>query len=149
MDNTITQEGFPTLEDYQKENSNEQLQLFEIQEFAIKNTESLDQLQDKLKTASDMLKESYTNTSVYNEQEVKVKEAQKQLKVIKSQIESQPSVIGLKNQVKSIKSDIKDKRVMITDYALEIYRRSGSNEFEVNGQTFEIKTVAKLVKRQQ
>lgn len=149
MDNVVSQEGFTTLDEYREKNGGEQLELFQLQEFAVKNTDSLSGIEEKLKRANEMLTDVYLNEPTYKEQQEKVKEQQKQLKVIKSQIESQPSVIGLINQVKEIKSEKKDRRVMISDYALEIYRRSGVTEFDRDGQTFEIKTVAKIVKKKQ
>ena len=147
MDNNISQEGFPTLEDLQPQN--QQLTLFSLQDLAVKNTFSLSTLSEQLKTATQMYNDAFLNHAQYHEAQEKVKEATKALKVVKEQIGRQPAMIELESKMTEIKNEMKEKKGSISSYALEIFRQTGQTEFDKDGEVYEIKTVAKLVKRKQ
>jgi len=142
----LSQEGFTTLEDYQKANQG-QLTLFDMQDLAVKKTVTLAQLQEQLKKANEMFNDAFKNEPSFRERESRVKQESSSLNEVKLQIKRQPSLIALETKMKEIKNEIKEKKEEVSNFALEVYRQTGNNEFEKDGETYEIKTVAKLVKR--
>lgn len=145
----ISQEGFQTAEEYNSKPENQQMTLFSLQELAVSNTNSIEEIQKQLKTATEMYNDSFANDAKFKEEQEKVKDQQKSLKVVKANIERQPSVIAMANKVKELKNELKEKKASVSDYAMEVFRMSGNTEFEKDGKTYDIKTVAKLVERKQ
>jgi predicted RNase H-like nuclease (RuvC/YqgF family) len=143
-ENTVSQEGFPTLEDQ----DGQQL-LFNLQELAVNNTHSIEQLQKDLKTTQEMITDAFKSDARYKEEDERVKDQSKSLRQIKASINERPEMQSLLLKSKDLKRELKDKKTAVSDYALEVMKRTGSTEFEKDGEVFEIKTVAKLVKRRQ
>lgn len=151
MDEQITplsQEGFATIEDYKAQQSG-QLTLFDMQSLAVNKTRTLSQLQEEIKKLSEMLDDALENNADYKDKEESLKGKRLQLNGIKLQVQTQPSQIALINKMRELKNEVKEKRAEISDIALEVLRKSENNQFELDGDTYEIKTVAKLVKTKQ
>lgn len=142
MDQGLSQDGFPVLGE-----QTEQMTLFDMQSLVVKKTGSIQSLQEQIKTTNDMLVDALKNNPVYKEREDKVKEQRDVLATIKQQINSQPSVVALTNKVRDLRNELKEKRSEVSVVALEVYRKTGNTEFEQEGETYEIKTVARVVKR--
>jgi len=149
MDDTISQEGFQTLDMQDATQRNEQMTLFDMQTLAVKKTGSISELQKQIKVATEMLTDTFKNNAEYHSQEERAKEAGKPLKEVKAIIERTPEVISLKTRLKELKNELKEKRSEVSEYALEVYRQTGQREFDLNGEVYEINTVAKLSKRKQ
>lgn len=144
MDTGISQDGFPVLGE-----NPEQLSLFSLQDMAIKSTKTVFEMKKQLKTVREMVSDALVSNSIYHDQHEKVKEVAKQLNVIKGQIESQDSIVALKAKMKTIRQEIKEKNMAVSDYTIEVIRQTGKTEFEKDGEMYEIKSVARLIKRRQ
>lgn len=149
--NTVTQDGFPTLEQFNQQSGQDkdQMTLFSLQELAVRETDSITSLQDKIKNAKEMLDSAFEIDDVFMSAKNNSESANKQLKGVKQEISRRPEVISLDGKLKELKNELKEKKEMISSYAMEVYRQSGNNEFEKDGQVYEIKAAAKLVKRKQ
>lgn len=126
MDNNtaVSQEGFETMEEHNSKPENAQLTLFSLQEMAVSNTHSIEELQNQIKTANEMYADTFNNNPSYREEAEKVKEVQKGLKVVKTNIERQPSVIAQAQKLKELKSELKEKKASVSDYAMEVMHLS-------------------------
>lgn len=143
---TISQEGFPTLEDLQQQQGNEQLTLFSLRELAINSLSSIDQLKEQLKQAREMLTDALLrNTEISAQQDI-VKNAQDALKSATKVAMTLPEVMALEEKVRSIRSEIKDKQETVSNSAIEAYRLTGNTEFEKDGIRYQIVTTARLKK---
>lgn len=142
----ISQEGFATLDETNAVEQNEQLTLFSLQELAVNTTRTIERVQEELKTAQEMLKDAYENNATYKEKKEALKEPTQALKGVKTELSRLPEMIALSDKVKELKNEVKEKRQSVSEYALEVYRLTGNNEFERDGSRYEIRTVAKLVK---
>lgn len=127
--------------------SSEQLALFELQDMAVRATGTIESLKEDLKNAKEMYDSVFKLNDLYMEEKDKVKEATERLKAEKQQIERRPEVMSLAEKVKEIKNEIKEKKDSISIYALEVFRQTGNTEFERDGQLYQIKTVANIVKK--
>jgi predicted nuclease with TOPRIM domain len=145
MDTNISQEGFPTLDEYQEKP--EQLAFVDFAEYTGKAVVSAEGYKEQLKTATEMLKEAVHNNAAYHERDAKIKEAQKQQKQLENNIKMTEGVAPLVQKVKDLKSELKEAKESASSFAIEMMRRQNVNEFEYNGETFEIKPTAKIVKR--
>lgn len=144
----ISQEGFPTLEDTPTV-ANEQMTLFSLQELAVNNTKTVEQIQVQLKTAQEMYKDGFLQSEEYKSKDQEVKDKSRELKQVKERLSMQPSLNAQAQKIKELKNELKEKKAAISDYALEILRMGGLNEFDKDNESYEIKVVAKLVKVKQ
>lgn len=149
MDNTISQEGFASVEDANGVQSNQQLTLINLQDFTITSVRTISELQKEIKTAKQMLKDAIEGNSTYHENKERVKEVTSVLKQTKEGILSQPSVAAIKEKIKDLNNELKEKRSEVSDYAMEVFRMTGATEFEKDGETYDIVAVANVVKRHQ
>lgn len=145
---TVSQEGFPTLEDFQ-ENNGRQMSLFELQDLTIQRTVSLEKLNDDLKNAKEMYDSEILNSETYRVKELQVKESKKELAAIKNEVDKRPTVRALKEKMKDIRTGIKEAKEMLSECAQEIVRQSGKQVFEHNGQTYYVRTIAQVIKDNQ
>lgn len=125
----------------------EQQVLFDLQEMSVNTTKSMTQLKKDLKEAKQMLKDIYAGNNTYVSHEETTKAVSQQLKQTKESINSQPSTAQIVDKIKSLRSDLKEKEEVVSDYALEYSRISGEQEFEKDGEVFVIVRKAKLVSR--
>jgi predicted RNase H-like nuclease (RuvC/YqgF family) len=127
----------------------EQQTLFSLEELTVKTTTTIDSLKDQLKTAKEMLDDALMADQVFKNQVEDLKESQKAKKVVETQALRRPDIAVLAEKVKEIRGDLKEKKESQSDYALEFSRLSGASEIQIEGATYEIRKVAKLVKRVQ
>lgn len=127
--------------------SDPQLTLFSLQDLAITTTRTLQGIQEELKTATQMLTDAYKNDPTFHEEDLKVKEVRTGLDQAKLVVSKQPSVLAIQNKIRELRNEAKEKKSAISDYAIEVLRQTQSNQFVKDGETFEIVTVAKLIKR--
>lgn len=143
--NAVSQDGFPTIEDTE----NQQLTLFNLQEVAVRNTNSIADLKKKIKEATDMYNDHLSHISAFIQKSDGVKELQKDMNQVKNQINKTPEAALYLQKIKDLKYELKEKKQSVSDYALQVMKLSGDNEFEKDGEVFQIQTIAKLVKRKQ
>ena len=127
--------------------SNQSEVLLSLIELIKTNINSIDKLSLDLKKQREMFDDSFNNDPLYREQTEKVKEANKSKSATKQQIMKQPSVMQLSNQVKSLRSEIKERQSSLSDYLQEYQRLTGASEIENdNGELLRIVNSSKLVK---
>jgi hypothetical protein len=146
----VSQEGFQTLEDMQQPVQAVQETLFSLTELTVKTTVTLDDLKKQLKVAKEMISDALKNNADYHHQAEQVKVVENQRNAVKENLLRTPELSQLVHKAKEIQSDIKDKKMAQSDYALEYSRLSGSNEIQLpDGTIYNIVKVAKLVKHTQ
>lgn len=109
---------------------------------------SLDTLGVELKKKREMLEDTFANDPTFKEHAENAKKAAKIKAETRSQITKQPQVAQLANKVKELSSEIKTRKLELSDYLLEYQRMSGANQIEgEDGEIREIVNEAKLIKR--
>lgn len=141
----VSQEGFPTLDSVSPKQM-EQLTLFSLQDIAITESSSITDLQQSLKTARQMVTDAYKNSPEYKTREESFSEAKRGLEEAKEKVARNPDIMALETKLKNIRNEIKEKKDIVSSYAIEVFRQTGQSKFTKDGDTFEIKTVAKLTK---
>jgi len=126
---------------------NQSAVLLSLIELIKTNINSIDKLSLDLRKQREMFDDSFNNDPLYRDQTEKVKEANKVKSATKQQIMKQPSVMQLSNQVKSLRSEIKERQSSLSDYLQEYQRLTGASEIENdNGELLRIVNSSKLVK---
>lgn len=117
----------------------------------IKSTiDSLDKAREEIKTHRSMLEDVFINDETFRQHAEVAKETAKVKGHTRQEILKRPSVAKLADKVKSLATEIKEKRVALSEYLLEYQRLAGVNEIEGNdGQTREIINEARVVKKAQ
>lgn len=149
MDEAISQEGFSSLEDRGAELANEQMTLFDMQELAVRKTGTIEEIKAQLKTAREMLSDTFENNDMFREQKEQANSSAQPFKQTKAMLEKTPEVIAQKNKIAELKAELQMKQKEVSEYAIEVYRQTGQREFDIHGATYEINTVAKLTRRKQ
>lgn len=109
---------------------------------------SIDKLQTEAKSLKSMLDDIFTNDPTFQEHDKKAKEASRVRAQTRSEILKKPQAAELNNKVKSLKSEVKELQVALSDYLQEYARMSGVNEIEgEDGEIREIVYDAKLIKK--
>lgn len=109
---------------------------------------SIDKLQTEAKSLKGMLDDIFVNDPTFQDHDKKAKEAAKLKSQTKAEILKRPQPAELNNKVKSLKSEIKELQVALSDYLQEYARMSGVNEIEgEDGEVREIVYEARLVKK--
>lgn len=109
---------------------------------------SIDKLQTEAKSLKGMLDDIFVNDPTFQEHDKKAKETAKLKSQTKGEILKRPQAAELNNKVKSLKSEIKELQVALSDYLQEYARMSGVNEIEgEDGEVREIVYEARLVKK--
>lgn len=122
--------------------------LLNLESLIKNNVASVDKLTEELKTLRQMFADAFNNDPTYKELEEKAKEAIKAKTSTKSQLLRQPSVMQAGEKIKSISSEIREKKDALSEYLLEYQRLSGVNEIEGHdGEVREIIHSAKLIKK--
>ncbi len=108
---------------------------------------SIDKLKEETKKHSQMLTDIFENDATYKEHSNKVKDANKIRLNTRAQLMKQSSAMALSEKVKTMKSDLKELEVALSDYLQEFARQSGTTQIEGNdGEVREIVYTAKLIK---
>jgi len=142
--NAVSQDGFPTLQE-----GDQQLTLFNLQEIAVKKTHSIADLKSKIKEAQEMYEQSLNTSEDYKKVKENLKTVKDTVKGIEIELNRTPQMATLIQKIKDLKYEMKEKKMSVSDYALQVLQLSGNNEFEKDGEVFQILTIAKLVKRKQ
>lgn len=130
------------------EDGNDATVLLSLESLIKNHISSIDKLKDELKKQKQMLEDSFSNDSVYQEHDRLAKEAIKQKSATKSQITKQPQNMLLANKIKNMSAELKDKQFSLSDYLLEYQRMTGVNEIEgEDGEVREIVNSAKVIKK--
>lgn len=108
----------------------------------------LNELQNEAKKLKDMVEDALAGSEAYKIVSEKAKETINEKTQIRKNLLSIPEMISLLNKNKEISSEIKEKRISISDYILEFQRLSGANEIDLgDGEVMQIENSAKLVKK--
>ncbi|MEK7092599.1 MAG: hypothetical protein AAB907_03165, partial [Patescibacteria group bacterium] len=128
--------------------SNDAQVLLNLESLIKNNVASVDKLTEELKALRQMFADAFNNDPTYKELEEKAKDAIKAKTSTKSQLLRQPSVMQAGEKIKSISSEIREKKDALSEYLLEYQRLSGVNEIEGHdGEVREIIHSAKLIKK--
>lgn len=146
MDDT-TQTDDPVVVNSPSPDGTEANILLSLEELIKSNITNLEKLREELKKTREMFEDSFNNDPTYREQNEKVKDANKQKSTTRQNIVNQPSVLQLNNKIKSMRSEIKERQMALSDYLKEYQRMTGATEIEVNDEIREIVSELKLVKR--
>lgn len=112
------------------------------------NLKNMEGAREELRKLREMFDDAFNNDPVFREHSEKVKDVNKIKSETRAQIMKQPTVAQLAQKIKSIRQDMKESQMALSDYLLEYQRMSGANEIETeDGQVFEIVNSAKTVKR--
>lgn len=122
--------------------------LLSLEEMIKKYITRLDALKVEVKKQREMYDDSFLNNPTYLENTEKAKNAAKDLQVTKKNIASQPAVIQISLKLKSMREEVKEIEISLSDYLQEYQRISGANEIEgEDGKIRDIINTAKLVVR--
>lgn len=122
--------------------------LLSLEEMIKKYITRLDALKVEVKKQREMYDDSFLNNPTYLENTEKAKNAAKDLQVTKKNIASQPAVIQISLKLKSMREEVKEIEISLSDYLQEYQRLSGANEIEgEDGKIRDIINTAKLVVR--
>lgn len=115
----------------------------------IKSTiDSLDKARDELKQHRQMLEDVFINDETFRKHAEAAKEAAKIKGRTRQEILKRPAVAKLADKVKSLSTEMKEKKMSLSEYLLEYQRMAGVNEIEGNdGETREIVNEAHVVKK--
>lgn len=139
MDNAQQQQTIPN-------DKPQQLTFLQLEELTVKTLSSTEQMQEDLKKHREMLKDGYVNNPAFRERQEKVKDAQKSRSEVKAQIDKTEGVRVLKQKVKDLQYDLKERKEALASYAIEFSEASGTDQIERDGQIFTIVKSAKLIK---
>ncbi len=122
--------------------------LLSLEEMIKSHIDSLEKLRQELRQNREMFEDAFNNNPTYREHLEKVKEANKGKGSIRQEIAKQPSIMALSDKVKSLRQEIKERQMALSDYLLEYQRMTGANEIEGNdGQVREIVNTSRVVKK--
>lgn len=116
----------------QDEKSSQASVLLSLESLIKNNITALDKLESELRTQREMFDDSFNNDPIYKEHAEKVKEVNKVKLETKKQIGQQPSIRQLADKIKSLSSEIKERKQSLSEYLLEYQRMSGVNEIEAD-----------------
>lgn len=153
---SLSQDGFPTLEDVRQPSNNTEIAsaedqstlLTSLDEMIKAHVQSIDRLRTEVKKLREMIQDGFANDAVYKEHDDAAKAAAKVRQATKAQIMKQPAIVALVQKMKTLNSELKEKQFSLSDYLLEYQRLSGANQIETDdGQVLEIVNSAKVVRK--
>lgn len=122
--------------------------LLSLEEMIKRHISSIETLQAEHKKHREMFDDAFTNSVVYKENAEKAKEAQKQKNTTRQEILKQPQMIQLADKIKTMREELKDLKLALSDYLVEFQRLSGLKEIQdENGEFREIVSSAKAIKK--
>lgn len=119
--------------------------LMSLEELIKNHITAIDKLREELKQQREMFEDSFVNNPTYREHVEKVKEANKAKSSVRQQIAKQPSVAMLDQKIKDLRFDVSEKNKTLSDLLQDYKEQSGATQIEVNGKTYAIVSVSKLV----
>lgn len=129
----------------EKEQFSKASALMSLEELIKNHIKSIDKLKGELKQQKEMFEDSFNNNPTYREHVEKVKEANKAKASVRQQIAKQPSVAVLDQKVKDMRFDISEQNKTLSDLLQDYKEQTGATQIEVNGKTYAIVSVSKLV----
>lgn len=122
--------------------------LLSLEEMIKRNISGIDKLQIEIRKHKEMFDDSFGGSVVFKEHSDKVKEAQKQRSATRAEILKQPQVIQLADKIKTMRDEIREMRLALSDYLVEYQRLSGLKEIQdESGEFREIINSAKAIKK--
>jgi hypothetical protein len=122
--------------------------IISIDELSKSHAQSIERLTKEIKERRQMLLDGLSNSVEYKEIDEKVKAAQKERLKVKARYMEIPSNRKIEDEVKSMKSEKKEKQLALSDYLLELERMTGANQLELfDGSVYEIVKTAKLIRK--
>jgi hypothetical protein len=122
--------------------------LMSLEDMIKKYISRLDQLRIEVKKHKEMYDDGFLSNPTFIENTQKAKAATKDLLVTKKNIASQPASIQLNLKMKTMRDEMKEMAVSLSDYLQEYQRMTGANEIEgEDGKIRDIINSAKLVVR--
>jgi len=119
--------------------------MLSLEELIKNHISAIDKLRDELKQQREMFEDSFINNPTYREHVDKVKEANKAKSSVRQQIAKQPSVAILDQKIKDLRFDMSEQNKTLSDLLQDYKEQTGATQIEVNGKTFAIVSVSKLV----
>jgi len=129
----------------EKTEFNQAAGLMSLEELIKNHITAIDKLRDELKQQREMFEDSFNNNVTYREHVEKVKEANKAKSSVRQQIAKQPGVAMLDQKIKDLRFDVSEKNKTLSDLLQDYKEQSGATQIEVNGKTYAIVSVSKLV----
>lgn len=121
--------------------------LLELERLIKQYLSSIENFKKELKSKREMIDDSFSNDTVYKEQDEKAKADALIKNSTKMQILKTPALTEVKEQVDELRTQIKEAEEILSDYLLQYQKATGFNEIEVDGgETMIIVSRAKLVK---
>lgn len=122
--------------------------LLSLEELIKNHIDSIDKLRQEMKQHREMFEDAFNTNPTYREHTERVKEATKARSSVRQQIAKQPSVAMLKQKVDDMRFDINEQSKTLSDLLQDYREQTGATQIETrNGQTLEIVSTAKLVRR--
>jgi predicted RNase H-like nuclease (RuvC/YqgF family) len=119
--------------------------LMSLEELIKNHIKTIDTLKDELRQQKEMFEDSFNNDPVYREHVEKAKEAAKAKNAVRQQIAKQPSVAVLDQKIKDMRFDLSEQNKTLSDLLQDYKEQTGATQIEVNGKTYAIVSVSKLV----
>lgn len=122
--------------------------LLDIENLIKNNFTAIDRLSQELRKEREMFADAFANDPIFKEHDEKSKQASKEKSVTRQQITKQPQIAKLADKIRTLSSEIKERKLSLSDYLLEYQRMSGANEIEIgDGTVLEIIHEARLIKK--
>lgn len=122
--------------------------LLDIENLIKNNFTAIDRLSQELRKEREMFADAFANDPVFKEHDEKSKQASKEKSTTRQQITKQPQIAKLADKIRTLSSEIKERKLSLSDYLLEYQRMSGANEIEIgDGTVLEIVHEARLIKK--
>jgi len=122
--------------------------LLSLDEMIKTHIASIDRLKTELKEHKQMFEDGFINDPTFRELSQAAKDAADIKSAARQQLLKQPTVATLSSKIKSLASEVKEKKLALSDYLLEYQRMAGVNEIEgYDGEVREIINEAKLIKK--
>lgn len=132
-------------DDVVKQPESGQQVLFEMEGLMKNHVEVIGKLNVEIKNHKEMLEDILANDPTYQEHLKAAKEATKVKNATKKQVLKQPQAAQLDAKLKDMKVELKENKAALSDYAVEYYKLSQSDQVEAgNGEVLDIKMEAKV-----
>jgi hypothetical protein len=130
------------------ETQNQATVLLSLEELIKRHISSIEKLQVESKKHREMFDDAFENSPVYRENAEKAKEAQKLKATTRQEILKQPQMIQLADRIKTMREELRDLKLALSDYLVEFQRLSGLREIQdEQGEFREIINSAKAIKK--
>lgn len=130
------------------QSENQATVLLSLEELIKRHISSIEKLQTESKKHREMFDDSFENSIIYRENSEKAKEAQRVKSTTKLEILKQPQMIQLADRIKTMREELRDLKLALSDYLVEFQRLSGLKEIQdEQGEFREIINSAKAIKK--